>query len=302
MNILEDHRLAPYSTFQIGGLADFFLEAKSTEEVLAGIAWAEDRDMPYFVFGGGSNILFDDGGFRGLVIRVKSGELAVEGERVTADAGVMTAKVVQAAAEAGLSGLEAWNGLPGTVGGAVYGNAGCFGVETKDILESAEVFFPGEGVKKVKADFFEYDYRDSALKAAPSRGERRRVPTAECLRPGVVLVATFKLKKGEVAAIKTRMMEIAKSRIQKQPAGSSTGSFFKNPSPEKPAGWLLDQCGLKGKRVGKAQISDQHANFFLNTGGASSSDILALQELATQAVQDKFGITLEREVIFVLAG
>lgn len=283
--IQEDHRLAPYSTFQIGGLADFFLEAKSTEEVLAGIAWAEDRDMPYFVFGGGSNILFDDGGFRGLVIRVKSSGLAVDGERVTAEAGVMTAKVVQAAAEAGLSGLEAWNGLPGTVGGATYGNAGCFGVETKDVLESAEVFFPGEGVKKVGADFFEYGYRDSALKTAP----------------GVVLSATFKLQKGDVEEIKVRMKEIAKSRIQKQPAGSSTGSFFKNPSPEKPAGRLLEQCGMKGRCVGKAQISNQHANFFLNTGGASASDILALQVLATQAVQEKFGITLEREVVFVPA-
>lgn len=282
MTILEDHRLAPYSTFQIGGLADFFLEATTTTEVLEGIDWAEERDMPVFVFGGGSNLLFDDGGFRGLVIRVKSSGLKVEGECVRVDSGVLMAKVVLAAAEAGLTGLEAWNGLPGTVGGAVRGNAGCFELECKDVLESAEVWIPGEGVKTVDVDYLEYRYRDSKLKK----------------EGGVVLSATFKLAKGEGAEIKKKMMEIARSRIQKQPPGASTGSFFKNPTGDH-AGRLIETAGLKGKRLGKAQISGQHANFFLNTGGATAADILALAELVEKTVKEKFGIQLEREVVFV---
>lgn len=282
MNIQENVLLAPYCTFQIGGTADFFLEAKSTEEVLEGIDWAQERDLPFFVFGGGSNLLFDDGGFRGLVIRMKSAGLKVEGEEIVADGGVLMAQVVLAAAEAGLTGLEAWNGLPGTVGGAVRGNAGCFEVECKDVLESAEVWLPGEGVKTMDVDYFEYGYRDSKLKRAG----------------GVVLSATFKLKKGESGEIKKKMMEIARSRIQKQPPGSSTGSFFKNPVGDH-AGRLIEAAGLKGKRLGKAQISDGHANFFLNTGGATAADILALADFVEKTVLDKFGVHLEREVVFV---
>ncbi len=283
--IEEDVLLAPYSTFQIGGAADFFLEAKSTEEVLEGIEWAEERDLPFFVFGGGSNLLFDDGGFRGLVIRVKSGSLVVKGETITADSGVLMAKVVLAAAEAGLTGLEAWNGLPGTVGGAVRGNAGCFEVECKDVLESADVWLPGQGVRTVGVDELEYGYRHSRLKEAG----------------GVVLSATFKLAKGDGAEIKKKMMEIARSRIQKQPPGSSTGSFFKNPVGDH-AGRLIEAAGLKGKRLGKAQISEGHANFFLNTGGATAADILALAELAEKTVKEKFDVELEREVVYVPSG
>lgn len=278
----EDIALAPYSTFQIGGLADYFLEAKSTEDVLAGVEWAEERDLPLFVFSGGSNLLFDDGGFRGLVIRVKSAGLKVEGEEIHADSGVIMAKVVLAALEAGLTGLEEWNGLPGSVGGAVYGNAGCFGVESKDVLKSAVIFMPGEGVKTVRATELGYDYRDSKLKK----------------EGGIVLNAVFKLKRGEKSAIQERMKSIAKSRIQKQPPGSSTGSFFKNP-PGDHAGRLIEAAGLKGKRLGKAQISLAHANFFLNTGGASSAEILELAALAESEVFKQFGVRLEREVVFV---
>lgn len=280
--IQEDVSLAPLCTFQIGGLADFFLEAKTTEDVLAGIEWAEDRDLPVFVFSGGSNLLFDDSGYRGLVIRVKSSEIRVEGEEIVADSGALMAKVVLAALEAELTGMEEWNGLPGSVGGAVRGNAGCFGVEVKDILKSAEVYMPGSGVRTMNREDFSYDYRHSKLKE----------------EPGVVLSARFILKKGDKEAIKTKMMEIAKSRIQKQPPGASTGSFFKNPVGDH-AGRLIEAAGLKGKRLGKAQISAQHANFFLNTGGATAAEILELAQLAEDEVFKQSGIKLEREVVFV---
>jgi UDP-N-acetylmuramate dehydrogenase len=244
--------------------------------------WASEHDIPFFVFGGGSNLLFDDEGFRGLVIHLKNGELNVDSENVSADAGIKMSKVVNAAQEAGLTGLEGWNGLPGTVGGAVYGNAGCFGVETKDVLESAELWMPGVGRKTVKNDFFEYDYRTSKLKREPA----------------IVLSATFKLKKGDKEEIKKGMMETAVSRIKKQPPGLSTGSFFKNPV-DHPAGWLIDQCGLKGHRHGNAGISEHHANFFMNKGGATAQEILELGDIATAAVKEKFGIELEREIIYI---
>lgn len=282
MKIQENHLLAPYTTYQIGGPADYFVEAQSTEEVLESLDWAAELDLPVFVFGGGSNLLFDDAGFRGLVIRMKAEGVKVEGERVTADAGVLMARVVKAAAEAGLTGIEAWNGLPGTVGGAVTGNAGCFGVETKDVLESAVVWLPGEGVRDVTPEFFDYHYRTSRLKK----------------EPGIVLSATFKLAKGEAEEITAKMREIARSRIQKQPPGSSTGSFFKNPEGDS-AGRLIEAAGLKGHVLGKAQISPHHANFFLNKGGATAGDILALADLAQKTVGDKFGVVLEREVVYV---
>lgn len=284
MKLLENHPLGKYTTFQIGGPADFFVEAQSTEEVLEALEWAGEGDVPVFVFGAGSNLLFDDEGFRGLVIRVKSMGLQVEGERVTADAGVLAAKLVAVAADAGLTGLEAWNGLPGTVGGAVRGNAGCFGVECKDILESATVWMPGEGVKTVVVEALDYGYRESRLKR----------------EGGVVLAATFRLARGEKAAIEARMKEVARSRIQKQPPGSSTGSFFKNP-PGDAAGRLIEAAGLKGRELGHAQISPQHANFFLNKGGATAEEILALAALAEKEVKAQFGVELQREVVYVLA-
>lgn len=282
MKILENVSLAPFTTYQIGGPADYFVEAASAEEVTEALEWAGERDMPVFVFGGGSNLLFDDAGFRGLVIRMRAEGVAVEGERVTAAAGVMMARVVKAAAEAGLTGVEAWNGLPGTVGGAVIGNAGCFGVEAKDVLESAQVWMPGEGVRDVGPEFFDYSYRWSRLKK----------------EAGIVLSATFKLARGDVAEIAAKMKEIARSRIQKQPPGSSTGSFFKNPEGDS-AGRLIEAAGLKGHVLGKAQISPHHANFFLNRGGATAAEVLELADLAQKEVERQFGVTLQREVIYV---
>jgi UDP-N-acetylmuramate dehydrogenase len=283
MEILENHSLGQYGTFQSGGPADYFLEAKSVEELREGLEWAESKSLPYFVFGMGSNLLFHDEGFRGLVIRMKASEMEVKNEEIHADAGVLIAMLVMEAAKAELTGLEAWNGLPGTVGGAVFGNAGCFGVETKDVLKSAEIFVAGEGVKTVDVDYFEYGYRDSRLKREPA----------------VILRAVFSLKKGDTAEISAKMNEIMRERGSKQPAGLTTGSFFKNPSAEQPAGMLIDQLGLKGYAMGPMQISDQHANFFFNRGGAKASDVRAICEFVQGKVKEKYGIDLEPELIFV---
>lgn len=284
MNLQEDHSLAPYCTYQIGGLADYFVEAKTMEEVQEALDWAIEGDLPYFVFSGGSNLLFDDAGFRGLVIRMRAQKIEVEGLSIHAEAGAMAAMLVKNALDHELTGLEAWNGLPGTVGGAIYGNAGCFGVETADVLESAEVYLPGEGVKTLPVDWFDYSYRSSRLKKTPG---------------AVVLRGHFLLKKGEASKIAAQMQAVARLRIGKQPPGLSTGSFFKNPEGEKSAGWLIEQCGLKGTMVGKAKISEHHANFLVNTGAATSQDVLDLADLVATKVKDRFGIELQREVVFV---
>lgn len=284
--IQENHSLARYGTYQIGGPADYFVEVKTEQELREAIAWADQKKCKTFVFGGASNLLFDDAGFRGLVIRVKLSSIEVRADlaEIQAEAGASTMQVVKAAAEAGLSGMEAWNGLPGTVGGAVVGNAGCFGVETKDILKWAEILENGKIHRLLPADL-DYSYRNSILKRSTS----------------VVLRACFQLSQGDPVSIQEKMKEIVRARAGKQPPGLSTGSFFKNPLPDKPAGWLIDQCGLKGTRVGGAQISLHHGNFLVNVGGATAKDILGLAKIAQDAVLEKFGLTLEREIVFVPA-
>jgi len=284
MEIFSDHDLSKYGTYRIGGFADFFVEAKSEEELVEALDWASTRDIPFFIFGGGSNLLFDDEGFRGLIIRLRTRNLKVDGNLLHADGGVLASKLVDMAATHGLTGLEAWKGLPGTVGGAVYGNAGCFGVETKDVLKEARLWLPSEGVQTYPAEWFEYDYRESKLKKNPG---------------AVVISATFELQEGDQAAILDKMNEIQKLRITKQPPGLSTGSFFKNPAGEKSAGQLIDEAGLKGFVMGPMKISEHHANFFMNLGEATSADVNALAEHVQDVVKEKHGIELEREVISV---
>lgn len=280
--IREGEPLARFTTYQIGGPADFFVEATSSAEVMEALEWAEERDVPVYVFGGGSNLLFDDEGFRGLVIRMRAQAIEVRGEEIWVEAGCLTAKLVKAAADHALTGIEEWNGLPGTVGGAVLGNAGCFGVETKDVLKEAQVYLPGQGVKTLGVEEFGYSYRWSRFKQ----------------ENGVILNATFRLRSGNESAIEEKMKAVARTRIQKQPPGLNTGSFFKNP-PGDHAGRLIEASGLKGFQIGKAQISNAHANFMMNMGGASSEDVLALAEQVQTAVFEKFGVHLEREVVYV---
>ncbi|MBU0981707.1 UDP-N-acetylmuramate dehydrogenase [Patescibacteria group bacterium] len=272
-------------SMRVGGPADFYFEAREREELTAALEWARKEGIKWFVMGAGTNVLFADSGFRGLVVKIRGGKVEVSGELVCVDAGAMMASLVGGAAEAGLTGLEAWAGLPGTVGGAVRGNAGSFGVEVVDVLESAEVFLAGSGVREVDRDWFEFDYRDSRLKR----------------EAGVLLRASFKLKKGNPEEIKAGMKEILEKRRGKQPLGMSSGSFFKNPPDGRAAGWLIDQCGLKGFQIGGAVISKEHANFIVNAGGATAADILAVAAKAEEEVKKRFGVDLEREVQVVKA-
>lgn len=275
--------LSKHSTFLIGGPADMFFKAKQNSEIIELLNFAKNKKISYFIIGGGSNILFNDKGFRGLIIKIESENLKLNKNNIIVDAGVSVAKLIIFALENGLEGLEKWIGLPGTVGGAVRGNAGCNGLETKDILIKATLLNLKTGeMREEKNEYFEFGYRDSKLKETEE----------------IVLNAVFKLKKSNLSkkAQLDLIKKIANFRINKQPKGSSGGSFFKNPSLEKPAGMLIDKVGLKGKKIGKAQISEKHGNFLLNLGGACAKDIIELAKLAKQQVKAEFSISLKEEV------
>lgn len=281
-DILFDEPLAKYSTFNIGGPADFFYKLKDTEELPSIIKFCNIHKIPFLIIGGGSNILFDDNGYRGLMIKIETQKMTIKNHDIIADAGVPIARLIQFSIENGLTGLEKWTGLPGTVGGAVRGNAGCNGLETKEVMVRASVLDPRTGkVKQANNKYFHYKYRYSKVKKARE----------------IVLSAIFRLKKADITPSEQKAIikEMHKNRIEKQPFGASCGSFFKNPVGNA-AGFLIEQAGLKGKTLGKAQISKKHANFFLNLGGAKAKDILKLAALAQQKVKEKFDINLESEV------
>lgn len=288
LQLATNEKLSKYSTFQIGGPADFFYKLEDPADLIPLFQFAKKKKIPYFIMGGGSNVLFDDQGFRGLIIKIDNKNISLSpGSKksvfVTADAGVSIASLLDFSVKNNFSGLEKWVGLPGTVGGAVYGNAGCNGLETSEILVEASLINEKNArIRKVKNNYFNFKYRQSKLKTTKE----------------IVLSATFKLEKRTITAEeqKKMMSEIRQSRIAKQPFGSSTGSFFKNPSKIKPAGLLIEQAELKGKTIGKAQISTKHGNFLVNLGGATAQDVLKLARFARQTIKRKFGLTLKEEV------
>lgn len=284
-DILLDEPLKKYSTFQIGGPADYFYKLQKTELLPELTKFCHTNGIPFLIIGAGSNILFDDKGFRGLIIKIETSDITISGDEITADAGTTISQLINTATKHNLSGLEPWLGLPGTVGAAVRGNAGCNGLETKDILKKATIFDTATGhIAEIAPPDLHLAYRDSRLKTAPNE---------------IVLSATFKLDSNTLNTEEQQRLsdEARKLRFEKQPFGrATTGSFFKNPSPDKPAGMLIDQAGLKGRTIGQAQISEKHANFFLNLGGASSADMIELASLAKREVKAKFNIDLEEEV------
>jgi UDP-N-acetylmuramate dehydrogenase len=288
LKIIADEKLSKHSTFQIGGPADFFYRLEDPSDLIPLFQFAKKKKIPYFIMGGGSNILFDDKGFRGLIIKIENKNLSLSpGPKgsmlIKAGAGVSIAALLDFSVKNNLSGLEKWVGLPGTVGGAVYGNAGCNGLETREILVEAEIVNEKNArIRKVTNNYFNFKYRQSKLKASKE----------------IVISATFKLEKRTISAEeqKKMMSEIRQSRIAKQPFGASTGSFFKNPSEKRSAGLLIEQAELKGKTIGKAQISTKHGNFLVNLGGATCQDVLKLARFARQTIKLKFGLTLQEEV------
>jgi UDP-N-acetylmuramate dehydrogenase len=273
--VLEDHPLARHTSFNIGGPADFFLETTDPAPALRG---ARERGIPARVIGAGTNLLVGDGGVDGLVLRDVDRRFRRKDDRVFGGGGLKMMRLARLAADLDLVGLEFAIGIPGTVGGAVYQDAGCWGTEVREVLVEVE----GDG-QAWSPDQLDLGYRSSAFRAGDLEGE-------------LITGAWFQLRPGDGAAARGQMASWTAERLRTQPIKSKNcGSVFKNP-PGDSAGRLVDAAGLKGGREGGAVISTKHANFIENTGGATAADVRKLIERAQAAVAERFAVTLEPEV------
>ncbi len=288
--VLVDEPLSRHTTIGIGGPADAYFAARSEEQLRGALRAARGHDVPVFILGAGSNVLVMDGGVRGLVIENATDQ--VEGPvpngagfKVRAASGVSFAALSRRLSFAGYSGLEWACGIPGTLGGAAVYNAGAYGRSLLDVLKRVRIVDADNDVVEMQPEELALSYRTSAF-------------TAGAMRDRVVLSLDLALQKGDPDDMRARVRELDARRLAAQPRGRNSGSMFKNPE-EHPAWWLIDQVSLRGHRIGNAQISDQHTNFFLNLGGASAADVLALMDLARSRVREGFGIEMENEVAVV---
>jgi len=311
-------KLASYVHFRIGGPAEYFLLASSSEEIVRACQAALELKIPYTILGGGSNVLILDNGIKGLVIKTANKKIKFFGSQVEAESGAVLMDVANKAAEQGLTGFEFAGGIYGTVGGAIYGNAGSFNKEIKDLLLSCRFFDPEKGVREFTNKQCQFVYRGSIFKNHSS---------------WVILSGVFALQPDDPAEVKKRMTELVKQKAASQPFNfPSSGCIFQNVPVEQvdfdclargidadsinktsgltnqqcwqkfkqqgkvPAGYLLEELGLKGKQIGQAQVSEQHANFIVNLGGATASEVMMLISYIKQQVRDRLGIQLQEEI------
>ena len=281
-SILLDEPMSRHTTFRVGGPADFFVTPKAKEEVRDVIRICKEAGMPYYIIGNGSNLLVSDAGYRGVIVQIykEMNEVKVEGDLVKAQAGALLSGIAAKALGAELSGFEFASGIPGTIGGACVMNAGAYGGEMKDVLESVTVL-TGEGkIIELGRNELELGYRTSVI----------------AKKGYIVLGAVLKLERGDGEKIKTYMDELKEKRVTKQPLEyPSAGSVFKRPVGYF-AGTMIEQCGLKGKTVGGAMVSPKHAGFIVNTGNATCQDVLDLISLIQTTVNEQTGIMLECEI------
>ncbi|MBI5411890.1 UDP-N-acetylmuramate dehydrogenase [Candidatus Peregrinibacteria bacterium] len=276
--------LGNYTTYGIGGSALFFSEARSGEEMYYLREFAKKKGILFFMLGLGSNVLFADEGFQGLVVYNQMLKMHFQGPIVTVESGVPLTQLIHAAAKLNLSGFEELAGIPGSIGGAIYGNAGVPGCELQDRLMHSMILEEQNSFPTiVQPQYFQFAYRSSVLKG----------------RKDIVLAATFKLEPQPQVQAQRRINEVIKSRVLKQPSGKSCGSFFKNPGEFPSAGWLIEQVGCKGMREGGAIVSQKHANWILNTDNATTKDIVTLAKKIQEKVFKKFRVVLEPEVQIV---
>lgn len=274
-------KLAPYTTFGIGGAARYFYEPTSEEEVIRALEEIRDLGVPYFVLGNGSNLLISDEGYDGAILHLDRpfGRIRREGNRVHAQSGALLAQVARFAAREGLSGLEPMSGIPGSVGGAVTMNAGAYGGETKDVIERVRVLTK-DGVREYTNAEMRFSYRHSLI-------------TDE---GGIVLEATYLLEPDEPEAIFARIEDFAARRNAKQPVEmKSAGSTFKRPEGHF-AAKLIEDAGLKGFRYRNAGVSAKHAGFVVNYGDATAEEVLATIKMVQKIVYERFGVRLEPEM------
>ena len=283
--------LSKHTTFGIGGPADLFVNVRSIKKMAQVVDYAHKNGIPFMVIGGGSNLLVCDRGIRGLVIRNCIRGIRKDGDLIIAKAGECYSSVVDFARQNCLTGLEFASGIPGTLGGAVYGNAGAYGKAIGDILVSAKIMKRDGRILNVDHDYFDFQYRWSRLK---NTGE-------------ILLEAKLRLKQGCSCEITGEIERIKEERKGKHPSKEwgCAGSYFKNIAPEKPgerriaAGLLLEKVGAKGTKKGCATVYPGHANFLTNPGGATCEEILELAALLKEKVKKQFGIELEEEVMFI---
>ena len=280
--------LARLTSARIGGTADYYVEARSSTELAGIVSQLWELDLPYIILGGGSNILVSDAGVREVVVHNRARGVRFEEHNksalVHAESGTNFGVLARQTALQSLSGLEWAAGIPGTVGGAVFGNAGAHGGDMAGNLHVADILHPQEGRRSWAGGELAFAYRSSILK--------RKYPDA------VVLAADLKLDPGDPESIERTMNDNLEHRRRTQPPGASMGSMFKNPSGDF-AGRMIEAVGLKGLRVGDAQISQLHGNFFLNQGAATAADVFVLLSKSREAVQRHFGVELELEVELV---
>lgn len=284
--VVADHPLAKHTSFNIGGPADFFAEVSEAARIEELIEGCRAHGTPWQLLGAGTNLLIADKGIEGLVIRCTSRRHSIEGDLVCAAAGLKMMRLARIAADAGLVGFEFAIGVPGTLGGAVYQNAGCWGQELRDVLVSVDGYVPGGGRESWPADTLGLAYRTSAFREDDHRGH-------------LIEGATIRLRPGDGQASRREMARLTRERNRTQPIRTlNCGSVFKN-SPGDSAGRLVEAAGLKGAAEGAARFSPQHANFIENTGGATAADVRRLIERARETIRERFGIELETEVEMV---
>jgi len=284
-----DKGLAPFTSFKTGGSARYFISAQTIDDVAQAVRAAKKLNLPHFFLGGGSNLLVSDQGYDGLIVSIDVLGLELIGEvEIECGAGEELAALVDFATENSLSGIEFASGIWGTVGGAVYGNAGAFGGDIGSVIVEVTLVDSQGEVKTVGPEYCRFGYRDSYLKTS---GE-------------AIVKARFKLKKGDTSHIRQKIDKILTLRRDKHPVeGRSAGCFFKNiPDPSRPhgrvpAGRLLEEVGAKRMAVGGARVFEKHANIIVNTGSATSQDIRKLADMLKKKVYEKFGVKLKEEVI-----
>ncbi len=284
-NLLVDEPMSEHTTFEVGGPADFYVIPEDFDEVRGVVSACKDAGVEYFILGCGSDLLVSDEGYRGVVISLADGlvGVSVEGDQITCQAGVGLREASEMACELGLSGLEFACGIPGSVGGACFMNAGAYGGCVADVLHEVRVLTPDGSVCDLAADELEMGYRKSRV-------------ADEGL---VVLSATFDLDKADPEKIRATMDDLTHQREEKQPLDMpSAGSTFKRPEGHF-AGKLISDAGLKGYQVGGAMVSKKHAGFVVNAGGATAADVHAVIEHVQDEVERQFGVRLEPEVRFL---
>lgn len=306
--VMRDH-----TTLRVGGVADYFLETRTIDDLVRAVRRATELQIPYFILGNGSNILFSDYGFPGLVIKNSTSNIAAMGEKsqIIADSGVSLGRLIMESTSQDLAGLEFLYGVPGTVGGALYGNAGAYGSSIGDYIKNITILVidPKDGIPKIvqyDASWMEFGYRTSKLKKIKSRSKP------------VILSCRFQFCQNQKEEIMRKLNSYKEDRQETQPIGLSAGCVFKNPIPkelknitgqgtkgmpelpkERRAGFMLEKSGAKKLKIGAAEVSSKHANFILNKDGAKAAEIRMLIEEMREKVLKNFGITLEEEIEYV---